>query len=62
MRIVFGHVLVAYATLVAPLLSYRKVRQLGRAGTVGAGDDAGVWKVGDGWKNCAPDTDPISAG
>jgi membrane protease YdiL (CAAX protease family) len=28
MSIVFGHMLVAYATLVAPLLSYRKARQL----------------------------------
>src|SRR5262249_13317990 len=33
MSIVFGHILVAYATLVAPLLSYRKVRQLRRADT-----------------------------
>jgi hypothetical protein len=33
MSVVFGHILVAYATLVAPLLSYRKVRQLRRADT-----------------------------
>jgi uncharacterized protein len=31
MTIVFAHLLAAYATLVAPLLSYRKVRQLRRA-------------------------------
>lgn len=31
MTIVFGHILAAYAVFIAPLLSYRKVRQLGRA-------------------------------
>ena len=33
MSVVFGHILVADATLVAPLLSYRKVRELRRADT-----------------------------
>lgn len=33
MTIVFAHLLAAYAALVAPLLSYRKVRQLRRAET-----------------------------
>jgi hypothetical protein len=32
MTVVFAHLLAAYATIVAPLLSYRRVRRLRRAG------------------------------